>query len=173
MKRIFYPALIALTLALTAHGSSVSAQDEHKPANVKVAPIIIRLDAHSMNANDFQIARSKHREIEGEIRRKGVDLAFTEWMQRDHPYIFAKECIKHAGDIAVEFKSTNQMVDFENILPKRSDLRMNVDKYGSDVAFAEWLRTERPGIYRKHFGLDENNRPIKKDGPVDKMRDSR
>ncbi len=80
-------------------------------------------------------------------------MAFTEWMQRDHPYIFASECVKQTGEIANEFKSTPHMLDFDKLMEKRSDLRIQADKYGHDVAFAEWLRTEHPDIYLQHFGV--------------------
>ena len=60
------------------------------------------------------------------------------------------------------------MIDFDKLIEKRSDLRINAEKYGHDVAFAEWLRTERPAVYREHFGLDKNNKPIKKNVKKDK-----
>ena len=151
MKRILYPALAAL--ALSALGSAAYAQDDKKPDNIKPAPVVIRYQAHAMHANDFQVARSKHREIELQIKEKGMDVAFTEWMKRDHPYVFAKECVRQVGEIATEFKSTNHMLEFDKLIEKRSDLRIQADKYGHDVAFAEWLRTERPDTYREHFGI--------------------
>ena len=43
-------------------------------------PFNIRFQAHSPHANDIQVARSKNRAMELEIKKKGMDLAFTEWM---------------------------------------------------------------------------------------------
>ena len=153
MKRLLRSVLGALALTLSLLGSAAYAQDQKKPDKVKPAPVIIRFQAHSMHANDFQVARSKHREIELQIKQKGMDVAFTEWMQRDHPYVFAKECVRQVGEIATEFKSTNHMLEFDKLIEKRADLRIQADKYGHDVAFAEWLRTERPDVYREHFGI--------------------
>ena len=133
-------------------GTALHAQDERAPEKTKPAPVIIRFQAHTMNANDFQVARGKHRDIELQIKQKGMDVAFTEWMQRDHPYVFAHECVKQVGEIATDFKSTAHMLEFDKLIEKRSDLRIQADKYGHDVAFAEWLRTEHPDLYRAHFG---------------------
>lgn len=69
--------------------------------------------------------------------------------------------------MAREFKSTTHMLDFDKLLEKRPDLRAQTNKYGHDVAFAEWLRTERSDIYRQHFGLDPN-KPTRKDNKSDK-----
>ena len=158
MKYVLSSALCALTAASILLGSSAYAQDEKRPEKIKPTPVIIRFQAHSMSANDFQVARSKHREIELQIKQKGMDVAFTEWMQRDHPFVFAKECIRHVGEIATEFKSTDHMLDFDKLIEKRADLRIQADKYGHDVAFAEWLRTERPDTYREHFGIKSDAR---------------
>lgn len=164
MKRILYPTLCTLALTSALLGSVAYAQNGDKSAP---SPILIRFQAHSMHANDFQIRRSKDRSLELQIKRKGMDVAYTEWMQRDHPYIFAGECIKQTGEVAHEFKSTTHMLDFDKLLEKRSDLRLQANKYGHDVAFAEWLRTERPDTYRQHFGLNPNKQ-AKKDNKSDK-----
>jgi hypothetical protein len=150
MKISVFTALCALAIAATPFGSIAHAQDSVK---TKPAPVIVRFSAHAMNANDFQIRRSKDRSLESQIKSKGIDVAFTEWMQRDHPYMFASECVKQTGEIATEFKSTQHMIDFDKLMEKRSDLRIQADKYGHDVAFAEWLRTEHPDIYLQHFGV--------------------
>lgn len=173
MKRILCPTLCLAVLPAALLPSVAHAQDSDKPAKMKPAPIVIQLRAHSMGANDFAVRRSKDRSLEAEIKNKGMDVAYTEWMQRDHPYVFAKECIKQVGEVATEYKSTNHMVDFDTLLPKRTDLRLQADKYGHDVAFAEWLRTERPDVYRQHFGLDANNRPMKKDMKMNTKSDKR
>jgi hypothetical protein len=166
MKYVLHPVFCIAVITTTLLSRPVFAQDNKKP--VKPAPVIIRLGAHAMHANDFQVRRNKDRSLEGEIQRKGVDVAYTEWMQRDHPFIFATECVKQVGEIATTFKSTDHMIDFDLLMQKRSDLRLQAEKYGHDVAFAEWLRTERPNIYRQHFGLDKNNRPMKKPNKKDK-----
>lgn len=171
MKLRLLAVFSVLALTVTLSGSAVHAQEETKPAKTKPAPVIIRFQAHTMHANDFQVRRNKDRSLEAEIKKKGLDVAFTEWMQRDHPFIFAKECVKQVSEIATEFKSTNHMIDFDALLAKRSDLRLQAEKYGHDVAFAEWLRKERPDIYRQHFGLNADNKPIKKNGKTDKKGD--
>ena len=167
MKLILSAVLCALALTVTLFGPAAHAQDDTKPAKTKPAPVIIRFQAHSMHANDFQIRRSKDRSLEQKIKKEGIDVAFTEWMQRDHPFIFAKECVKQVGEMATEFKSTSHMIDFDTLMEKRPNLRVQANKYGHDVAFAEWLRTERPDVYREHFGLDKNNKPIKKNDKKD------
>ena len=151
MKSRNTTALWALTIAMTLFGSASQAQKDKDTVKVKPAPIILRFNAHSMHANDFQVRRSKERTLELEIKRKGIDVAFTEWMQRDHPYIFAKECVSQVGEIATDYKSTNHMFDFDKLIEKRPDLRIQANKYGHDVAFAEWLRTERPRCLQATF----------------------
>jgi hypothetical protein len=151
MRCLHLAALCAVATTVALLNMPARAQVDSK--HVKPAPVIVRFQAHSMHANDFQTARSKHREIELQIKQKGMDVAFTEWMQRDHPFIFAKECVRQVGEIATEFKSTNHMLDFDKLIEKRGDLRIQANKYGHDVAFAEWLRTERPELYREHFGI--------------------
>lgn len=153
MKKGMFAALCALTVIGLPFASAAHAASDKDPAKVKPTPVIIRFQAHSMHANDFQTARSKHREIELQIKSKGMDAAFTEWMQRDHPYVFAKECVKQVGEMAIEYKDTPHMLDFDKLIEKRADLRIQADKYGHDVAFAEWLRTERPDVYRLHYGI--------------------
>ena len=150
-------ALFTALIPAVTHAQNDKSQDKPKPA-----PVLIHATAHRAHFNDFQLRRSKDRSLETEIKNKGLDVAFTNWMRKDHPHIFATECIKQAGEMAVEFKSTNHMVDFDNLLAKRSDLRSSAAKIGHDAAFAEWLRTERPDTYREHFGLDKNNKPIQK-----------
>ena len=153
MKRYLLGALCAITLTAMPFAAMGHGLDSKDPSKTKPAPVIIRFMAHSPHANDFQVARSKNRGIELEIKKKGMDLAFTEWMQRDHPYVFAKECVKDVGEMAIEYKSTPHMLDFDKLIEKRPDLRIQASKYGHDVAFAEWLRTERPDVYRRHFGI--------------------
>ena len=168
MKTKLAIALCALAMSVFPMGSTTFAQDNKDVAQLKSAPIIIRFKAHSMHSNDFNVRRSKDRSIESEIQRKGIDVAYTEWMQRDHPFIFAKECVKQIGEMSKEYKSTAHMEDFDSLLTKRTDLRLSAEKYGHDVAFAEWLRKERPEVYREHFGLDKNNKPMKKKSTIEK-----
>ena len=135
--------LVAALVAIAFVG--IARADDTGTAKSKPAPVIIRFKAHSMHANDFMVRRSKDRSLESEIQKKGLDIAFTEWMQRDHPFIFAKECIKQVGEMSKEFKSTTHMVDFETLLTKRADLRLSAEKYGHEVAFAEWLHARTDG----------------------------
>jgi hypothetical protein len=159
-----FRTLIALALFFAILGAGTQGADAqtNKKQTAKPAPVIIKANAHAMHFSDFQVRRNRDRSLELEIKRKGLDVAFTEWMQRDHPYVFATVCSKQIGQIATEFKSTPHMSDFETLLGKRSDLRLKAEKYGHDVAFAEWLRTERPDTYRQHFGLGADNKPLKK-----------
>ena len=163
MKRSLSLALSVTALFVTLFAPVAYAQSDKPQDKPKPAPILIHATGHTAHFNDFQVRRSKDRSLEAEIKNKGLDRTFTEWMQKDHPYMFATECVKQAGQMAVEFKSTNHMIDFDKLIEKRSDLRISAEKMGHDAAFAEWLRTERPDTYREHFGLDKNNKPIKKD----------
>jgi uncharacterized protein YggE len=38
--------------------------------------------------------------------------------------------------------------DFQTLSNKRADLRVSVSRKGRDAAFTDWLRTERPQLYR-------------------------
>lgn len=38
--------------------------------------------------------------------------------------------------------------DFQTLSNKRADLKVNVARKGRDAAFSEWLRAERPHLYR-------------------------
>ncbi len=158
MKSLLSLALSAVLVG-TLSLSWVDAQTDKQPA-----PIIIKASAHTSHFHDFQMRRNKDRSLETEIQKKGLDVAFTEWMQKDHPYIFASECSKHVGDIAVAFKNTPHTSDFDTLVTKRSDLRLNVAQYGHDVAFAEWLRSERPDVYRAHFNI-KSDKPDKTHPP--------
>ncbi len=128
MKYVLHPVFCIAALATVLLSCPVFAQEDKKPANVKPAPIVIRFKAHSMHASDFQGRRNKDRRLESEIKNKGIDVAYTEWMQRDHPFIFAKECVKQVGEMATTFKTTNHMIDFDLLMQKRSDLRVQVAK---------------------------------------------
>ena len=161
MNKVMFTALCALTVTGLPFASSAHAAADKDSSKIKPAPIIIHYQAHSMHANDFQVARSKNRGIELQIKSKGMDVAFTEWMQRDHPYVFAKECVRQVGGMAVEYKDTPHMLEFDKLIEKRADLRIQADKYGHDVAFAEWLRAERPDVYREHFGIKTAKRQAK------------
>ena len=171
MKNFKFAALCALAITAIPFSTFAHAQDKKDDVKLKPAPIILRFNAHSMHANDFQVRRSRDRILELNIKRKGIDVAFTEWMQRDHPYVFAKECVSQVGEIATDYKSTNHMLDFDKLIEKRPDLRIQADKYGHDVAFAEWLRTERPDVYRQHFGQDKTKKSMNKNHKMDKKVD--
>ena len=84
MKSILYSMFGALALSSALLGSVAHAQEGDKPAKPAPAPIVIRFNAHAMKANDFQVRRSKDRSLEAEIKNKGMDVAYTEWMQ---PYV--------------------------------------------------------------------------------------
>ena len=168
MKNFKFAALCALALTATPLGSFAHAQDKKDEVKPKPAPITIRFNAHSMHANDFQVRRSRDRILELKIKQQGLDRTYTEWMQRDHPYIFAEECIKQTAEIAKEFKSTSHMLEFDKLIEKRGDLRIQADKYGHDVAFAEWLRTEHPNLYLEHFGVKPGKKSAKDEKKHDK-----
>lgn len=153
---------LALSFALIGGGTQATNAQTKKIGTATPPPVIVKADAHAMHFNDFQVRRNKDRALEAEIKKKGLDVVFTEWMMRDHPYVFATMCSKQVGQIATKFKNTPHMGDFDALLSKRSDLRLKAEKYGHDVAFAEWLRTERPDIYRQHFGLGPDNKPLRK-----------
>src|SRR5438876_516358 len=87
-------AAACLLTLVVAIGSPASHAQTSKSATDKPAPIIIKFDKHSAHAGDFIIRRNKDRNLEAKIAKKGLDIAFTEWMQGDHPYVFAEMCIK-------------------------------------------------------------------------------
>jgi hypothetical protein len=153
--------LLSAAFAVTILAGTLGVIPAHAQTKKEPAPIIIRAQAHRAHFPDFQVRLNKDRSLAAEVKKKGIDVAFTEWMQRDHPYIFATMCAKQVGEIATEFKSTPHMGDFDTLLGKRSDLRLKAEKYGHDVAFAEWLRTERPDIYRQHFGIKPDKKSDK------------
>lgn len=156
-------AACVLTLLVALSGSTVDAQSNAPAKRVKPAPIIIKFDKHSAHAVDFMVRRNKDRSLDAEIAKKGLDLAFTEWMQKDHPFVFGESCFNQVGELAKDYRDTRHMTDFDALVANRTDLHDQVDRYGHDVAFAEWFRRERPDAYRKHFGLDSNNLPIMSD----------
>lgn len=41
------------------------------------------------------------------------------------------------------------LLDFQVLSNKRADLKINVVRKGLNAAFSEWLRAERPHIYRQ------------------------
>lgn len=55
------------------------------------------------------------------------------------------------NDLAILRAQGNpNLVDFLAIQSKRADLRGNIAHKGLDVAFSEWLRRERPLVYRHY-----------------------
>src|SRR5262249_41877454 len=107
MKRTLRMALSAVTPVGVLSTPFAFAQTDKKPSDKpKPAPIIIKATAHTAHFNDFQIRRSKDRSLDAEVKKKGLDVAFTEWMQKDHPSVFKAECVKQTGEIATEYKST-------------------------------------------------------------------
>lgn len=51
----------------------------------------------------------------------------------------------------VKAQSSPYLVDFQNVSAKRADLRIDAVRRGVDSAFTDWLRRERPWVYRQYL----------------------
>jgi hypothetical protein len=112
--------------------------------------IVIRASSHPAHSSAFQGWLAKRADLRAAVAKKGLDVAFTEWMREDHPYLYATVCVKKSAQVISRVKNTPHYGDFEGILSKRADLRALVAKKGNDAAFLEWLSRERPQVFAKH-----------------------
>lgn len=142
MKRWILAALFAASLAWAVPASAQGTPDP-----------IIRAKDHPMHGTVFSSRLNKSGYWRSETQRKGYDVAFNEWMKQDHPYEYATYCTQEAKKIATAFKGTERYAEFNALLPKRQDLRSEVQSLGFDVTFADWLREEHPALYRKQLGI--------------------
>ena len=71
------------------------------------------------------------------------------------PFEYAHYCTQEAKKVVTVFKNTAHYSEFNDLLPKRADLRSEVKSLGFDAAFADGLLREHPEAYRKHFGLEK------------------
>ena len=143
-RTLLLPALGLLALSATA---LAAAQSQHTDDE-----IVIKAQGHP-HYMDFQSKLNKSAALRTAVAKKGLDVAFTEWMRQDHPYVYATTCVKMAHDKAPEVKAMPHMADFQSILPKRSDLKAEVARKGLDAAFLDWLKKEHPGDYAAHAKL--------------------
>lgn len=164
MKRWLPVALCAVTLVGAVPALTRAQASPPAPTTQQSVPDpIIRAKNHPQHATVFSARLNKNAALRAAVDRKGYDVAFTEWMKQDHPYEYATYCTKQAKEVTVAFKNTEHMAEFNTLVTKRADLRAAVKSVGYDVAFADWLRRERPDAYRKHFGIKKPINPFMND----------
>ena len=144
MKKLVFAAIIAAGVLGTLTSAPVRAQET-------VAEPILVANKHTAHWSKFQAVINKNAYWRSVVSKKGQDVAFNQWMRADHPYIYAAVCMKAATDLAGKMKNTEHMAEFEALQAKRADLRASVASVGHDVAFADWLRKEKPKVYKEHF----------------------
>jgi len=140
MKTLLCAAVLAATLAAPVQAQSIASS---------TPPIVIHYDKHSAHAQKFTAVQGKSSYWRAEERKKGIDIAFTEWMQVDHPWEFSALCVKTAGEAKKKVEHTGHIAEFQALAAKRADLKASIAAAGFDAAFLDWLRTAHPDSYKK------------------------
>lgn len=149
MKLWYGTAVLALGLA------TATLADTPAPGNVapiQTPAIVIHADRHaSSHAMKFSSILNKNAFWRGEASKKGYDVAFTEWMQQDHPWEYAAVCVKMAEQVKTNAEHTGHISEFNAATNKDAGLRNEVQTAGSDAAFLDWLRTHHPDSYKNEL----------------------
>jgi hypothetical protein len=144
MNKWFGTALVALTIssASFADTSVKSTTPAQTPA------IVVSVSGHaSSHVTKFSAVIGKSSYWQSEAATKGYDVAFTEWMQQDHPREFANDCVKMAPQVIPNTDRASQLSEFNSVQGKNAGLRSSVQAVGSDAAFLIWQRVHYPASY--------------------------
>jgi hypothetical protein len=144
MKILVTTALLAMALSGVAFAQMTASQT----APAQDVPIVIHADRHSHAVNKFESVQNKSSYWKAEVQKKGYDVAYTEWMQVDHPMEFAAVCVKEAHAVRKNMLHSEHMTEFNALIAKRSDLKQEVQSMGYDAAFVDWLKDAHPDAYR-------------------------
>ena len=121
-------------------------------ADTAMAPLMVMSQKNDpAHASVFNAKASKDASLRAEIATEVSDTAFTMWMMRDHPYLYAASCVKIAHGIYQHCKQTQAMTEFGSIAIKRADIKAAVHAEGYDVAFVDWLWATHPDLYKQHL----------------------
>jgi hypothetical protein len=69
--------------------------------------------------------------------------------------------------VVLRAQGNPNLIDFFALSEKRSNLRVAIVTKGLDAAFSEWLRQERPYVYRQYAGKKQQGGPTADGCPVD------
>ena len=82
MKRIFCMAVMfAVTVFGTLSGTPARADEDTKVIKAQGNPYL----------TDFMSVKEKRANLRVAMVRKGLDAAFSEWLKREHPFVY-REC---------------------------------------------------------------------------------
>lgn len=100
---------------------------------------------------DFQVLSNKRADLRINLIRKGLNVAFTEWLRNERPLVYRHYAAQPA--VTTDAPSIRTawhplLNDFLVLSNKRADLRLEMARKGLDAAFTEWLRRERPNVKR-------------------------
>lgn len=140
--------LVALaTLALLPGITPVSAQ---LPDTSGAAPVVRAQGNPYLNA--FKALLSKRADLRLQIEQRGIDAVFTDWLRTEKPEAY-REAVQRGETVAarpiIRAQGHPYLQTFKVLANRRADLRYKQATYGTDVAFTEWLRTEKPGVYHE------------------------
>jgi hypothetical protein len=151
MRKRSITTLLSMVAATSYIPSATAQSRDTQNNNVKEQQFLLRARLHEAHLIEFQNAAKRDPQLNSEIRREGLDAAFTDWMRREHPYLFAYSCVQLARQIAADFKSTRHWRDFQALLARRPDMREEAERLGTDAVFADWLRREHPSVYQQRI----------------------
>lgn len=83
-------SLCALSALLSVSSLSVRADDkapDAKTQNAVAEPLVIVAQGHPKHV-DFVAKSSKRADLRANIQRKGLNVAFTEWLRAEHAHIY-------------------------------------------------------------------------------------
>ncbi|HEY3333525.1 MAG TPA: hypothetical protein VGK19_26065 [Capsulimonadaceae bacterium] len=151
MKKLLILALMASLFSLAPATMAGAAE---------LDMIMITQSRHAAHSAQFDAAAAKDAAIRADIQKLGTDVAFTKWMQRNHPYVYAAACAKNAQLITAHCKHTNLMSEFDSLANKHADIGAAVKAEGYDAAFVDWLRANHPAEYAEHLTAVAATKPV-------------
>ncbi|MCS6776717.1 MAG: hypothetical protein RMJ43_01585 [Chloroherpetonaceae bacterium] len=135
-------ALVLLPVAIP-----VSAQQPEASGTTSV----IRAQGNP-HLNAFKALLSKRADLRLQVEQRGIDAAFTDWLRAEKPEAY-REAMQRGETVAarpiIRAQGHPYLQTFKVLANRRADLRYKQATYGTDVAFTEWLRTEKPGVYHE------------------------
>ena len=100
-SRVFTIAALCLSVLSTSLSLSLSATPVLADKPVHGAPVstvlVVKAQGHPMHV-DFIARSAKRADLRSNIHRKGLDVAFTEWLRQEQAHVYQK----HLNELALQ-----------------------------------------------------------------------